>query len=109
MHKETGRAEAEQAMQLAQKLMARYRLSLADLDNVPIGWNIHGKAAGPIRNESMVNDFPISHALAFWRGHSRGTAHMISVLQRKKIPYVIYDTTIKISDDSNELESQWTL
>ena len=56
------------------------------VEKQPADWKQHGRAAGPIRNESMVNDFPIVRAFAFWKANSRGTAHMISILQRRKIP-----------------------
>lgn len=60
----------------------------------PADWKKHGRAAGPIRNESMVNDFPISRAIAFWKGNSRGTGHMISILQRRKIPvHIVQEAT----------------
>lgn len=45
----------------------------------PADWNMHGKAAGPIRNEEMGN---FGDALiAFWDGKSRGTKHMIDYMR----------------------------
>lgn len=43
----------------------------------PADWNLHGKAAGPIRNEQMAK---YANALiAFWDGESRGTKNMIDL------------------------------
>ncbi len=47
----------------------------------PAQWDLHGKAAGPIRNREMAE---ISHELlAFWDGQSRGTKHMIETMQKR--------------------------
>lgn len=42
------------------------------LEPHPAQWNVHGKAAGPIRNKEMVN-LGADLMLAFPRGTSRGT------------------------------------
>lgn len=42
------------------------------LESHPAQWNVHGKAAGPIRNKEMV-DLGADLMLAFPRGSSRGT------------------------------------
>ncbi len=49
-------------------------------------WNKFGKAAGPLRNEQMLLDHKISSALAFCNKGSKGTMHMVSLLNKKKIP-----------------------
>lgn len=54
--------------------------------NIPVigfeaDWNRHGKAAGPIRNESML--MGAEALVAFWDGTSRGTEHMIRIAQAK--------------------------
>lgn len=41
----------------------------------PAQWNVHGKAAGPIRNQQMLKDFNPHMVLAFPGG--RGTADMV--------------------------------
>lgn len=41
----------------------------------PADWNAHGKAAGPIRNQRMLDEGKPSHVLAFPGG--RGTADMV--------------------------------
>lgn len=52
----------------------------AEKYNFPIAtfiadWNLHGKAAGPIRNEEMAK--MATHAIIFWDGQSRGSKNMI--------------------------------
>lgn len=42
-------------------------------------WNMHGRAAGPIRNEEM-GKFSDS-LIAFWDGKSKGTKHMIDYMK----------------------------
>ena len=54
----------------------------------PAYWNIYGKSAGFIRNTEMAE-----HAdalIAFWDGKSKGTAHMIQTMAKKKKPYWVY-------------------
>lgn len=43
---------------------------------VPADWRTYGKAAGPIRNQRIINDFKPDLVLAFPGG--RGTADMVS-------------------------------
>ena len=50
----------------------------------PADWTKYGKAAGPIRNQQMVD---YSDALvAVWDGKSRGTQGIIRMAKRKGIP-----------------------
>jgi len=50
----------------------------------PADWATHGRAAGPIRNQQMLE---YSEALiAIWDGDSRGTADMIRRSQKAGIP-----------------------
>lgn len=44
--------------------------------NMPANWKEHGKAAGPIRNQRMIDEFRPSMLIHFPGG--RGTADMIS-------------------------------
>jgi YspA, cpYpsA-related SLOG family len=46
----------------------------------PADWDTHGKSAGYIRNAEMAAF--ADGLLAFWDGKSRGTAHMISVMEK---------------------------
>ena len=53
----------------------------------PAKWDIHGKAAGHIRNKAMAE-----HAdalIAFWDGRSRGTKNMIDIAKEKNIMHRI--------------------
>ena len=50
-------------------------------------WERFGKAAGPIRNKQMLDEFPLAYALAFRKGlSSKGTQHMVSLLRAKGVP-----------------------
>lgn len=44
--------------------------------NVPANWKLHGKAAGPIRNQKMLDKYEPDLVLAFPGG--KGTADMVS-------------------------------
>lgn len=57
----------------------------------PADWELHGKAAGPIRNAEMAE---VADALiAFWDGKSPGTKSMIDLARRKglQVAVVRYD------------------
>ena len=57
----------------------------------PADWELHGKAAGPIRNAEMAE---VADALiAFWDGKSPGTKSMIDIARRKglQVAVVRYD------------------
>lgn len=44
----------------------------------PANWNVHGNAAGPLRNEEMAKYVGKDGGLvAIWANHSRGTEDMI--------------------------------
>lgn len=57
----------------------------------PAGWDKYGKAAGPIRNQEM-GEYG-DRLLCIWDGESRGSANMISVMQKLGKPYNV--VTIK--------------
>ena len=46
----------------------------------PAEWSKYGRAAGPIRNQKMVDE--ANYVLAFWDGSSRGTASLIRYAQQ---------------------------
>jgi YspA, cpYpsA-related SLOG family len=48
-------------------------------------WGKYGKNAGYLRNEEMARY--ASHAIIFWNGKSKGTAHMIELCKKYKINY----------------------
>lgn len=68
----------------------------------PADWAEHGKAAGPIRNARMLNDFRPDLVVAFPGG--RGTAHMVGIA--RKAGYEVREADgmrIVINDEENEL------
>jgi hypothetical protein len=52
-------------------------------------WEIYGRAAGPLRNEKIVEAADM--LVAFWDGASRGTAHSASLARAKGIPTHVYN------------------
>ena len=78
------------------KWCAGYFSKIIDRDLIfpfPANWQFHGKSAGPIRNKEMM-DFAIMYAetmdlplryLAFPAPESKGTRHMISIMNKEKI------------------------
>ena len=52
--------------------------------NVPADWKKHGKAAGPIRNQQMIDLFWPAALIAFPGG--RGTADMIQRAKAAELP-----------------------
>lgn len=46
-------------------------------DTFPADWALHGRTAGPIRNQQMLDDFKPDLVVAFPGG--RGTAHMVRI------------------------------
>lgn len=52
-------------------------------------WNTHGKSAGPIRNQQMLDEGKPDLVVAFYTGGS-GTKHMISISQLAEIPTMVY-------------------
>ncbi|MEP6710606.1 MAG: DUF2493 domain-containing protein [Candidatus Saccharibacteria bacterium] len=72
----------------ADSLAAQY----AKENNIPLtifpaDWLKYGKAAGPIRNEKIVNS--CTNMLAFPANDSKGTTNAISRAQKKNIPVTI--------------------
>ncbi|HET9109072.1 MAG TPA: DUF2493 domain-containing protein [Steroidobacteraceae bacterium] len=51
---------------------------------VPADWKTYGKAAGPIRNQRMIDDFKPDLVLAFPGG--RGTADIVARAEKAQIP-----------------------
>lgn len=56
------------------------------------GWKAHGKAAGPIRNQAMIDMGP-DLVVAFWNGKSRGTLDTITRAATAGIRVVIPKTS----------------
>ena len=55
----------------------------------PADWDRHGKSAGAIRNQEMV-DAGADVCLAFPEGESRGTRHCMKAAERAGIPVIDY-------------------
>lgn len=51
-------------------------------------WDQHGRAAGPIRNKTIVENSEM--ILAFWDGQSKGTASTVRLAKKAGVPVHIY-------------------
>ena len=57
------------------------------LKEFPADWTTYGKAAGPIRNQQML-DFALHEIpalIVFWDGESRGTKNMMNIAKRHNV------------------------
>lgn len=52
-------------------------LSGIEVASYPADWKKYGRAAGPIRNQQMLDEGRPDLVLAFWKNKSRGTEDMI--------------------------------
>lgn len=75
---------ARGADMLAYSLWANNRMPI---HNFPANWNKHGKSAGYKRNQEM-GEFADA-AVCFWDGNSKGTKHMINIMNRLNKPVYI--------------------
>lgn len=76
---------ARGADMLAYSLWANNRMPI---HNFPANWNKHGKSAGYKRNQEM-GEFADA-AVCFWDGNSKGTKHMIDIMNKLNKPvYVV--------------------
>jgi hypothetical protein len=71
----------------------------AKQNNVPIilypaDWDIHGKAAGFIRNSDIVNR--CDEVIAFWDRKSNGTRDTIRKAEKQNKEVIIVDTSLTI-------------
>lgn len=72
---------------LAARFAEEHRL---ELEEILPDWDKHGKAAGFIRNQEMINLNPLV-VMAFWNGESRGTKDTLTRARKNKImTYIIY-------------------
>lgn len=66
-----------------------------DVEEHAADWKTHGKAAGPIRNQKML-DSGVTRLLVFKRGFNwdmdkGGTEHMVKIAMKADIPITMYD------------------
>jgi hypothetical protein len=64
----------------------------AENNNIPIkrfpaNWDVYGNAAGPIRNRQMAEYADC--AVVVWDGSSRGSKHMINIMEKIGKPYFL--------------------
>lgn len=55
----------------------------------PANWNLHGKAAGMIRNRQMAEY--ADHLIAFRKNESKGTTHMINCIKKLNKPSMTFE------------------
>jgi len=60
----------------------------------PAQWDLHGKAAGPIRNIEMLKEGKPDYVVAFLAPNSRGTKHMIEISKKANIPVEIINIDV---------------
>ena len=65
-----------------------------NIKRFPPDWDKHGKSAGYIRNAEMAKY--ADALLAVWDGSSKGTKHMINLMERENKPVFIYIPDIYI-------------
>ncbi len=61
------------------------------VEECPAEWGEYGRAAGPIRNQQMLDDWDPHVVLAFHRdlAKSKGTADMVRRAKKKGIPVIV--------------------
>lgn len=76
--------DAAGADRLAKHIARRKRI---DVITEPAQWNVHGKAAGPIRNQKMLDEHKPDAVYAFRStGKSNGTDDMVRRSQAAGVP-----------------------
>lgn len=71
---------------IAKKLATEMNIKYTEF---PAAWNKHGKAAGPIRNEQIMQY--TDKVIAFWDGQSKGTMSAINLARKyKKDTIIVY-------------------
>lgn len=58
-----------------------------DVVSFPADWKRHGRRAGFIRNQLIVDAADI--IVAFWDGKSKGTSHTVSLAKKAKKPVLV--------------------
>jgi hypothetical protein len=79
---------------IGRKLAEQYNIPVALF---PANWDLHGPAAGPIRNKQMAE---YAHALiSIWDGNSKGTLNMITTA--KKLGLCLHVLIVGKQDDGS--------
>ncbi len=75
----------------ADRLCAEYAIPHMTVESFPANWSRYGRAAGPIRNQLMLDEGQPDLVLAFHSDieHSKGTADMIRRAKKANIPVKI--------------------
>ena len=68
----------------------------------PAHWDLHGNAAGPIRNELMAGN--ADGLLAFWDGKSKGTRHMIHIAKHRGLDVHIVGYNGYVPEENGECQ-----
>lgn len=83
----------------ADSLARRYaRENDIPLREFPAQWEKHGKKAGFVRNEMIVD--ACDEVVAFWDGKSRGTKHTIDFAEKKNKPVSVYWPAPKVQSSN---------
>ena len=69
--------------------MCAERLGLR-VEEYPADWKMHGRAAGPIRNQQMLDEGKPDLVMAFFMPGSRGTVDMVRRAINSGIPVKLY-------------------
>jgi hypothetical protein len=86
---------ARGADMLAATYARRFKIPLLEF---PADWNKHGRAAGPIRNQQMLDEGRPDMVIAFPGG--RGTADMVSRAKKAGVRVVYASTQVEASETS---------
>lgn len=54
-------------------------------------WDTHGKKAGPIRNQKMLDESKPDVVVAFPSQDSKGTVHMMKITEKARVPMIVHD------------------
>lgn len=66
------------------------KLGITNISREPAQWDLYGKAAGPIRNQLMLDKYKPDEVTAFrTSGKSRGTDDMIARARKAKVPVTV--------------------
>lgn len=68
-----------------------------DVREFPADWDTHGEAAGPIRNQEMIDENPDMEVLLVFPGGA-GTSDMTRRARKAGIQRVFYNPTVPLKD-----------